>query len=52
MIGPRVGVLARPAAALRTIGIGAGIAHDATDGARRTAHGARRTYGAVASDML
>jgi hypothetical protein len=44
LIGPRVAVLARLAAALRTIGIGAEIAHDATD----VPADELRTYGAVA----
>jgi hypothetical protein len=44
LIGPRVAVLARLAAAARAIGIGAEIAHDATDMPAEEL----RTYGAVA----
>ncbi|MGW3493479.1 oxidoreductase [Streptomyces sp. NPDC001020] len=44
LIGSRVAVLARLAAALRTIGIGAEIVHDATDVPAEEL----RTYGAVA----
>ncbi|MFI1395604.1 oxidoreductase [Streptomyces sp. NPDC020681] len=44
LIGARVAVLARLAAALRTIGIGADITHDAT----RVPADELRTYGAVA----
>ncbi|MFC3573919.1 oxidoreductase [Streptomyces yaanensis] len=44
LIGPRVAVLARLAAALRSIGIGAEIAHDATD----VPADELRRYGAVA----